>query len=248
MKRVPGLVLLVLGVIALSAQPARADLIGFYSLNGNANDLSGKGANATAVNNVSFVTGYEGQAGSFNGGSSLIRLPIDINPGVMPLLTMGAWVLPDNVNPVRGILSQDDGGFDRTLNIDYRGCGSASCYSAFTGSGVLAGTAAAANPSDWVFVAASYNGLTGAIKLYVDGDSFAATGMPRQGRTFIEIGHNPSFNEWFSGQSTTCSCSTRSCRRVRSLPSAAAAPTRSWHMRMRHKSPNPPRCSCLEPA
>jgi|WetSurMetagenome_2_1015567.scaffolds.fasta_scaffold181651_1 hypothetical protein len=187
-------------LFAFIAVSAHAGLIGFYPLNGSASDLSGNGADATTVSNVSFVAGYEGQAGSFNGTSSYIQVPININPAATPMLTMGAWVLPDDVNPIRGIISNDDGGFDRNLNIDNRGgCGSA-CYSAFTGSGVLAGTAATASPVDWVFAAVSYNAATGAIKLYVDGSNFSATGTPGSGWTYTEIGHNPSFTEWFSGK------------------------------------------------
>ena len=89
-------------LIAFAAQSAHGGLIAFYPLDGNANDLSGSGANATTVSNVSFVTGYEGQAGSFNGISSYIQVPVNINPAAMPLLTLGAWVLPDNVSPPSG--------------------------------------------------------------------------------------------------------------------------------------------------
>ncbi|MCC6860509.1 MAG: PEP-CTERM sorting domain-containing protein [Bryobacterales bacterium] len=187
-------------LMAFAAQLAYGGLIGFYPVDGNANDFSGNGSNATVVTDVSCVAGFEGLAALFNGSTSYIQIPVNINPGVTPMLTMGAWVLPSDVNPVRGIISHDNGGFDRNLNIDYRGsCAGSACYAAFTGSSVLAGSVATANPADWVFVAASYNASTGAVVLYVDGNVYTANGFPGSGVAFTHIGHNPSYPEWFSG-------------------------------------------------
>jgi hypothetical protein len=186
---------------ALAACSAQAGLIGFYQFDGNFNDSSGNGNDAIMANQVSFGTGFNGQAGVFNGSFSYVEIPININPSAMTLLTMGAWVLPDNVNPIRAIISHDNGGFDRNLNIDNRGgCATTGCYSAFTGAGVLSGTAATANPANWVFVAATYNSQTGLIKLFVDGNSVGTTSTLGSGFTTTFIGRNPGFVEFFSGK------------------------------------------------
>lgn len=185
----------------MAAWSAYGGLIGFYPMNGNANDASGNGNNPTTVNNVGFDTGYQGQAATFNGTNSYVEVPININPSAMPLLTMGAWVLPDNVSPIRTIISHDNGGFDRDINIDSRGgCAFTGCYSAFTGVGVKPGTQAVANPAEWVFVAATYDGNTGDINLYVDNNTFSTNSKPGSGFSTTFFGRNPGFVEYWSGK------------------------------------------------
>jgi hypothetical protein len=186
------LLILVLGAIL----PARASLIAFYPLNGDATDSSGNGNNGTPTN-VSFVAGYELQAASFNGSDSSIAIPVNINPTVMPNLTMGAWANTNTVAAIQTVLSHDDGGFDRDLNIDTRG-GGVVAWSAFTGSTVLGGSAVAADT--WTFVAVRYQASgSGSITLFVDGNSYSTTGAPGTGFNTTLIGSNPGFGEYFSG-------------------------------------------------
>jgi hypothetical protein len=44
-----------------------------------------------------------------------------------------------------------------------------------------------------------YSATADSVTLYVDDAVFSTTGAPGSGLAFTEIGHNPSFSEWFSG-------------------------------------------------
>jgi hypothetical protein len=186
--------------------PAQAGLIGFYTFEGNANDVSGSGNHGTVVGATLTASGYEGQAYDFSGSGQYIQSPININPtgiGSLPALTMGAWVQADAVG-LRSLISHDNGGFDRSLYIDTRGAacpGASSCFSAFTGAGVLAGSTITPSPTVWHFVAARYNAATTSLTLDVDGVRVSTSSAnPGTGWTFTRIGANPSFAEYFDGR------------------------------------------------
>ena len=80
-----------------------------------------------------------GQAYAFDGVDDYITINLDINPDTLPLLTMGAWVqstaLITDLYTRQQVISHDNGGYDRTLGIDYRGDGGGSPpgWSAFSG-------------------------------------------------------------------------------------------------------------------
>ena len=109
----------ILGIL-WTTQKAEAILIGLYEFNDSNNlglDTSGNNNNANNNGAVFDASGYEGGAASFNGSSSFLRVSTNVNPSVLPQLTWGAWVKPDLTNGIRTVLSGDDGGFDRTINI-----------------------------------------------------------------------------------------------------------------------------------
>ena len=176
-----------------------ASLIGYYTFEGNANDVSGNDKHGT-VYGATLTTGYQGQAYSFDGTNDLISVNININPSNYSKLTMGAWAKVSDGSPIRQIISHDDGGYDRTLGIDYRGGGTG--WSAFTGSSVLGYKPAANN---WTFVAVVYDQVAATVDLYVDGSAYYATGKTAgEGFTFLTIGANPystigTGHEFFSG-------------------------------------------------
>ena len=89
---------------------ASAALVAYYPFNGNANDASGNGNNAT-VNGATLTTDKFGNnnAAYFFNGSSYIEAPVDINPSIMPQMTMVAWARADNGSPVRQVISHDNG-------------------------------------------------------------------------------------------------------------------------------------------
>ena len=179
---------------------AQGGLVGFYTFEGNARDVSGNGNHATFNGATLTASGFEGQAYDFTGTStSHIVLPININASSKSLLTMGAWVHADTATGLRGILSQDNGGFDRALGIDNRGgCSGSWCFGAFTGSGVIAGPVA--STSQWVFLAVRYNQGTGAVRLNVNTTQTSAVGTAGPGVTNLTVGRNPSFSEFFDGR------------------------------------------------
>ncbi len=182
---------------------AKAELMGFYPFEGNAQDVSGRGHHGQVNGAVLVSDGYEGQAYRFNGEDSHIELPIDINPSAMPRLTMGAWVNADVAMGIRAILSHDNGGFDRTLNIDFRGEGTTDHrFSAFAGetTGVIAAGADPAPTDEWVFVAVRYDAPASRVTLDVGSDRTSVMGDPGSGESTMRIGSNPGFGEFFQGR------------------------------------------------
>lgn len=196
----------VLGLVALVAGPAAAGVIGFFPFEGTANDASGNGHNGVLSTPAPvYVAGYEGLALQFgiDGNSTYVTVPININPSVYPQFTMGAWVYvgPEAVSDVqiRGILSHDDGGYDRHLGIDTR-CGPVSpCYGVFNGSGIYDASLPVAS-GEWVFLAVAYD-QGNAIRFAVNGSIATYTGSTTlgPGLTTVTIGRNPTYDYPFIG-------------------------------------------------
>lgn len=189
-----------------------ASLISFYSFEGNANDVTGNGNNATAVT-ASFtdgLSGYQGQAANFDGNGSYIDLPININPTELPQLTMGAWVNTGATIERQTIISHGDAGYDRQLGIDNRinneitgNYGYAAFYgSPYDGTNEKAVLNSGITPviDDWVFLAVTYDGEN--VSLWVDDDVFSHVDNTDLGigLSFTTIGRNPTFGKYFEGQ------------------------------------------------
>lgn len=191
-----GLLALVLG-----ATSANATLVAFYPFEGNASDASGNGNNGTVYNGAALTaSGYEGQAYDFDGANDYISIPVNLNPSVFPKMTMGAWANTDVVNAIRAIISHDNGGYDRTLNVDWRGPGSGYRYSAFTGSGVTSAGPDPAPIGEWVFVAARYDDVANTLTLDVGTSRITVSANPGAGNTTARIGSNPCCGEYFNGR------------------------------------------------
>lgn len=187
----------ILSTLALMvAVPTSAGLIAYYPFEGNANDLSGNSLHGTIIGSLTTVAGYQGQAFSFDGNNNSVSVPVNINPGVLPQVTFGAWVKAGAVGQIRGIISHDTGGFDRTLDIDSRGPGDWQ-WCAFTGSGVLCGPEVALNT--WTFLAVRYDQNAETVVLTVNGTHYAGSGTPGSGESSTRIGRNPNFDLPFVG-------------------------------------------------
>ncbi|MCP4285030.1 MAG: PEP-CTERM sorting domain-containing protein [Gammaproteobacteria bacterium] len=193
------------GAILLSASmsmSANAGLIGYYTFEGNANDVSGNGNHGVLSAPAPTVTasGYQGSAYQFgaSGENTYVTVPIDINPAALPKVTFGAWVNADIANAViRGVISHDTGGFDRTVDVDTRAGGVRWC--AFTGfSEVCDGVV---TPDAWTFLAVRYDEILDIGQLTVNGlhtGTFATSFNP--GETVTTIGRNPNFDSPFMGR------------------------------------------------
>ena len=184
---------------------AHADLLGLYTFEGDAMDSSGQGNHGANINNLTYsASGYEGMAGQF-GGNTFFDAPIDLNPSAVPRTTFGAWVNASVLNsPVRHeILSTDNGAFDRALTIDSRGDtgieSGIGTYSAFSGNGALLNGSTASTADGWVFVAAVYNQLANATRLYVGDQAYTEPGRITPSQTFTRIGAPPNGTEGFNG-------------------------------------------------
>ncbi len=195
--------ILVAGLIVLWAVPALAvdDLIGLYQFEDPNNlelDTSGQGNHATNYGALYNHSGYQGGAVYLN-GSAYLRVPIDVNPTTMRQLTWGAWAKPIATDHVRTVLSGDDRDFDREICIDYRG---GSTWSAFLGIKwpYVLGSGVTPSLSEWTFLAAVYDEYNKSLIFYVNDQSFTSTTNFGSSRwTFFDIGHNPSFGEYFVG-------------------------------------------------
>jgi RHS repeat-associated protein len=180
---------------SVTVEGLRSDVLGFYPFDGNANDMSGHGNNGV-VTGATLTAGDQGQGYHFSGNGQYITLPVDIDPTVHPQLTMGAWVNADPGSTGGTVISQDDGGFDRTIDIDSRGGGVG--WSAFAGSAQVLGYAPV-TPGQWTFVAVVYDQTAATVTLYVNGKSFTTSGTLGSGNTITRIGSNPGFGSYFAG-------------------------------------------------
>jgi len=147
-------------------------------------DSSTAGVTPTIVGGVTATAGgYEGGAANFDGTNIGITIPVDINPGTNPNLTIGGWVnAADTTN--RSPWGHDNGGWDRGVdavggnwNLS-NGDPAGAPVSPFD-SGIAAG-------GGWQFVSATYSGNT--VTLNVDGNIFTNTGLPGVGHTNLAIG------------------------------------------------------------
>lgn len=162
---------------------------------GNGNSLSNNGA-------VFDSNGYRGGAAYFASGGYLTA-PVDVQVATLPEMTWGAWVQASSASVIQTILSHDNGGFDRTLNIDDRGntIATGGTWSSFDGLGVSSGDVPVA-AGEWVFVAAAYDQANSLMRFHVGEQTFTLTtgfdGTAGQEATFA-IGRNPNHSEPFTG-------------------------------------------------
>jgi len=178
---------------------AHAELKAFYTFEGSLNDLSGNGYTGSAVNGAGYAAGYEGQSLGIDAAlNQYVQVNgLDINPANMPAVTFGGWVNADVATAIRGVLSHDNTGFDRTIDIDYRG--GATGWSAFRGNGVVFGSLVTTGA--WTFIALRHNQTTGALSLNVDGTQVSAAGVSfGTGYGDFFIGRNPCCDAPFDGR------------------------------------------------
>lgn len=188
---------------------ARAGLVAYYPFNTGPADASGHGYDGTLSLTPPTLTtgggGYEGEAYVFNplnnGANNYLTVGINLNQSVLPRVTFGAWVNTSvaaaGSSTIRGIISHDNGSFDRTLGLDTRGGGGLR-YSAFTGTGVFAGATVVGG--SWTFLALRYDQSLNTLSLDVGGSRTShATSFTDGGLTTLTIGRNPGYDQPFSG-------------------------------------------------
>lgn len=193
--------LTVLTTVVSLASAVEADLVAYYPFSGNAYDASGNGHHATLVEGATLTgLGHEGSAYEFDGVFGRIVVPVDIGPTAMPRMTMGCWVNADVADlVVRGVLTHDDGVFDRGLDVDVRD-GTGLRWSAFAGhvGGVVGGDLVV--PGEWVFLAVTYDQAAGETRFWVDDQPFTRVSSHSDGEAQLTIGRNPNFDFVFDGR------------------------------------------------
>ena len=206
------LALLLFVLFAASLPGARAALLlGWYRFDDPTNlgkDYSGNNNDGTVIDNgaapIYTGSGYTGGAADFRGGGK-INIPFNTGPTLWPDLTWGGWVNPDAINDIRTLLNNDDGGYDRALNIDWRAGGN---YAAFVNNGPAPyNSGITPVTGDWIFFAGVYQndfyGIEqGQLTLYVG--NTVTTGIRTYygstGWTFTSIGGSPTFGEFWDGR------------------------------------------------
>jgi hypothetical protein len=184
--------------LAVNGTIASAAAIAYYPLNGNLNDTSGNGNNGTGAPGLTYAVG----GGILSDGTSTNQyFTAPINVGLLSQVTFGAFVQPSATadNPVREIITADQGGYGPTVDIDSRG-GGGNGYSAFTGFGVIGGSVLPA-PASFQLVAVTYDYTTGTTTLDANG-TFTTSGAvpPGPGPTpFLTIGRSLYYDSPFGG-------------------------------------------------
>ena len=168
--------------------------------------VNGTGSAGSVVGDgiVSTNVAVEGLAYSFPGdGTQFIEVPLNVDPGEHPQITMGAWVKPASwgkyrssdtasFDPMRFILSSDsnEGQFSRALGIRSQSVDQVG-WSAFMGerSAQQDATLPVGELGTWSFVAVVYNQYDGTMLLYVNGETILNThSQLRFGRPALRIG------------------------------------------------------------
>ncbi len=168
-----GFSLLLMAIISCSS--LHAALLGFYPFDGNEPqaDASGTGRDLESVGadpTFQATGGFEGGGYSFDGNQRWVA-PIDINPGTLPQMTMGAWVKTASLAPgLRKIMGSDDGGWDRTIGLDDRE--GPFRYTSFIGNGNPAlGGPGPVSTNQWTFFAVTYDSVNSQLTMYIDLDA-----------------------------------------------------------------------------
>ena len=140
-----------------------------------------------------------GMALQFDGDNDKVMTPVDINPAVVPNLTMSAWVYPTDYGGGghgghanrRQVVTHDNGGYDRALLIENNNWG------VFTGGNCWNATSVDLNT--WQHIAVVYS--TTNIKFYKNGVEyvFGSAGTCGHSDNLLWIGDNPDFDEDFPG-------------------------------------------------
>ncbi|MBW2979895.1 LamG domain-containing protein [Candidatus Woesearchaeota archaeon] len=148
-----------------------ANLVGYWSFDGNADDSSGNDNLGVAYNEAALADGIIGQAYQFDGINDYIELPPTVNPTTA--ITVSAWVKSDTLG-YKGlwqivskydafILGTSEADSDRMCFLIHDGSdwkpdnyGTVGCYDV-------------PNPEAWHHFAGTYDSSTEKIRLYVDG-------------------------------------------------------------------------------
>jgi concanavalin A-like lectin/glucanase superfamily protein len=192
------------------AAASTSHLLALYTFNGTLADASGHNRTAHDTGTPVYASGapFGGKAIVFSpAGNAIVLAPLNISPAARPQLTMGAWVKAASVaTPQYGIISNDDGNYDRTLGIDSRPASSGVVWSAFIGGNVVGSVPVVTKK--WYFIAISYDQSTqpGKYAFYVNDGSKTTTlagvdSFDTDSHTdAVDIGRNPSFDSSFSGE------------------------------------------------
>lgn len=181
-----------------AALVAEKDLVARYPLDGAASETTGSGPDGEMNGPVPTEGRHGGVEGAlaFDGEDDHVAVPLDIGPERHPELTITAWARAESAEPIRQVVSHDDGGFDRSVGIDDRG--GVDGWSAFAGTGSVLG-GAPVEVGRWTFLAVVYDAPADTVRLHVVDRVFTTAGHTGEGLERLRIGSNPTHDEFFHG-------------------------------------------------
>ena len=151
------------------AEPASANLVAYYALDGDAADGSGNGVNGTAMGNPSYGPGVEGQAVVLDGVGDYLDFGTPANwPAGTAARTMTGWAMSSSVAAGwRWIAAYGTGATNQAMFIGMNGT---SLYGGGYGNDVFVDNFWQVD--EWHHIGLTYDGTTA--RLYADGIEVAA--------------------------------------------------------------------------
>jgi parallel beta-helix repeat protein len=179
-----------LAIVSATNCPALpAGLVAWWKAEGNG--IDSQGTNHGTLNGVEFVPGEVGHAFSFDGVTNYVGTSLDVQPSAMPSTTWEAWVFPTQPGGRQQILSDDDGGFDRSVMVE------GNSFGVFTGGGVW--SPANITFSQWQHIAVVFTPTNIAFYKNGVGSLFGFAPSGQLSGSKLQIGRNPGFGEFFKG-------------------------------------------------
>ena len=157
--------------------PPPDGLVAWWPGEGTANDIAGTN-NGVLLNNATFAPGKVGQAFSFNGNDSYIRIPDSPSLHFTAAMTIEAWIYPTSVGAFHNIVSKWDWpgansqkAYTTALQSDGRlvlgVCNDGDCSQWPGGSSASVFSTTLPSANQWTHFAATYDGSV--LLMYVNG-------------------------------------------------------------------------------
>src|SRR5882724_2673153 len=158
---------------AQTCTPAPVGLTSWWTGDGNALDSRSR-VNGTLVGNAGFAAGKVGQAFNFDGVDDSVQIPHNPNQNIQGSFSAEGWVFPRSFpniaprifdkasGPSFWSMQTGEGGPSNTMHVNINN--------------VVLLTTGSVPLNQWTHVAFTYNGITGELKLFVNGSASAITG------------------------------------------------------------------------
>lgn len=145
--------------------------------------------------------GVADNAFAFTGNASFIESAVNINPDALPVCTMVTWAKftgDPASESTQQVVSQDDGGYDRSIGLDNRA--GKWGWSCFVGNRSVAG-GFQVEPNKWTFLAAVFDQPAQKVTFYAGDEKIEVNEVEMgNGLEIVRVGSNPSYGEHFTGE------------------------------------------------
>jgi hypothetical protein len=185
--------------------PDTSGLLAWYPLSLKGEDAMGKGGKIEMRRITLLEDAFTGKSmgtAGFTGKKSRIRIPLDINPAAMPVLTFAVWIKPDTYggDDEQIIFTHDDGGFDRSLIVKRDKTDKKKrtvSVAAYDGKGLT--DALPIKLGEWNFVGATYNQQNKDVTVFSGDKTLHAPANIAQGMDYVLVGSSRRDRNGFKG-------------------------------------------------